>query len=359
MAQLLRVARNDDDDSPPQDVDLVDTPATDIKHVKTTWLWPDRLEWGTVGIIQGGKGAGKSTWLRALAADVTGGPRIPGTRGKKRVAGSVLWYAGEESLSTKVAPGLKSAGAVLSRCFLADCMADDTSLQLQLPTDCERLAKRISDRKAALVIVDPIFNFSDGTCDLDGPTVPARQFMKALAKVAAGTGAIILFSRNLIKSRQCEALAAGRGGGEMGNAARCVLHLQRLPDDPSTCALSVAACNAGRPVPTLTYQLVDGEYDQPAIKMTGQSIITADELVSGEEGELERCMLDRAKALIRSLVPSGKLDSRVVKGKAENAMISVRTLQSAAKQLGVRMTREGSRESTTTYWSPPAKGWAQ
>lgn len=357
MTKPLRVARPPDDDESIPDVELLDVPASEIKHVKVTWLWADRLEWGTVAIVQGAKGVGKSTWLRALAADVTGGPRIPGTKAKPRKAGAVLWYAGEESLKTKVAPGLKAAGAIVGMCYLSDCRTDDPAQQLQLPADAERLEKRIRYRAARLVVLDPVFNFSDGTCDLDGPTVPMRRFMHALAKIAERTDCLIVLSRNLVKSRNCDALASGRGGGEMANASRSVLHLQRLPDDPMTCALAVAACNEGRPVPTLTYTLEEGWKGQPVIRTKGESGITADELVAGEEVELERTMVDRAKALIRTMLPSGKLDSRVIKKKAENAMISIRTLQAAAKQLGIRMPREGSRESTITYWTPPARGW--
>lgn len=357
MTNALRVRREPEDDSPPDNPDLVDVAATEVKCEKVSWLWPDRLGWGTVAIMQGAKGVGKSTWLRTIAADVTGGPRIPGTRGKRRVAGSVLWYAGEESLKRKVCPGLKEAGAVLSRCFVSDCYAEEASDQLALPGDCDRLQKRIELRKAKLVIIDPIFSFSDGTCDLDGPTVPARNFMRRIAKVAAATDALIIFSRNLVKSRKVDAIDAGRGGGEMGNAARSVLHVQRLPNELAACALSVAACNDGEPVPSVHYVLEKGPGGYPVVRVTGQSGITADELVAGEEGELERHMIERAKALIKTLLPRGKLDSKIIKAKAMESMIETRTLQSAAQALGVQWSRTGSRETTVCFWSPPKKGW--
>jgi AAA domain len=334
---------------------LADMPASAGKSSKLCWLWENRLEWGSVAIIQGNKGAGKSTWCRAIAADVTGGPALPGKAKGKRVLGNVLWYAGEEPLWSRVRPGLEAAKADLRRCFLADSLGD-MGATLALPNDCSRLAERIVAREARLVVIDPLFAFTDGSCDLEGPTVPARRFMREIMRVASATGCLILLSRNNTKSTGNGALAAGRGSGELGNAARSVLHLAPLPDDPLAYALSVAACNTGAPVPALTYRLV-GSQAASVIQVTGQTDLTADELADGDEGSLDRNELETAKALIRSMLPSGKLDSKVVKSKAEAAMIGTRTLQRAAKSLGVKMRREGAREATVSFWVAPVGGY--
>jgi DNA repair protein RadA/Sms len=334
---------------------LADTLASQMKSEKLCWLWENRLEWGSVAIIQGSKGAGKSTWLRAIAADVTGGPPLPGKRRTKRQTGSVLWYAGEEPLASRVRPGLAAAGADLKRCYLADALGD-LSTMLQLPNDCDRLAARIRQCAAKLVVIDPLFAFADGSCDLEGPTVPARRFMRQLMQVAASTGAVLLLARNNTKSTGNGALAAGRGSGELGNAARSVLHLAPLPDQPDVYALSVAACNTGAPIPALTYRLA-AKAGASVVQLLGTTELTADELTDGDDGALDRGQLELAKALIRQLVPSGKVDSKVVKSKAEAEMLNVRTLQRAAKALGIRVKREGTRDQTISYWLPPASGW--
>ena len=335
--------------------ELADRPMSEGKVKKTDWLWENRLEWSSVAIIQGSKGAGKSTWLRWIAADVTGGPPLPGRKKGKRITGNVLWYAGEEDLLARVKPGLEAAGANMKRCFATDTMGEE-SKTLALPNDCERLQRRIIAREAKLVIIDPIFAFTDGTCDLEGPTVPARRFMKAIMRVAFLTGALILFSRNNTKVTGNGALAAGRGSGELGNAARSVLHLAPLPDDADTYALSVAANNNAAKVPALTYRIVTRK-KASAIELLGQTDLTADELTDGDDGALDRSLLETAKALIKSMLPSGKLDSRVIKAKAETAMIATRTLQKAARSLGVKVKREGTRDATVSFWVAPPGGW--
>jgi putative DNA primase/helicase len=346
----LKVVNSEEDTG-----DLDDVPASQIKTAKLQWLWENRLEWGSVAIVQGTKGAGKSTWLRAIAAFVTGGPPLPGMGRKKLEPGNVLWYSGEEPTASRVKPGLLAAGANIKRCFLADALGDD-SKTLQLPNDCPRLRDRIILRKAKLVVIDPLFAFTDGTCDLEGPTVPARRFMKEIMRVAAETGATIILSRNNTKSTGNGALASGRGSGEIGNAARSVLHLAPFPDTADVYGLSVAACNTGAPVPILTYSLVPGK-GSSIIKMVGTSDMTADELADGDEGSLDRTQLEDAKKLIKHMIPSGKMDSKFVKAKAELAMIGVRTLQRASKALGVRVKREGSRDNTVTYWHAPLGGY--
>jgi len=335
--------------------DLLDAPFSAIKHVKLTWLWENRLEWASVSIIQGSKGAGKSTWLRAMAADVTGGPPLPGKARKKRVLGAVLWYAGEENLESRVLPGLIAAGADIKRCFGAHAHGE-VGNTLALPNDCARLEAKIIARGVKLVVIDPIFAFTDGTHDLEGPTVPARKFMREIQKVAVNTGAAIILSRNITKSTCNGAVASGRGSGEIGNAARSVLHLAPLPGVPEVYVFSVAANNNAAPVPAITYRL-EAKKGASVVQMIGTTTLTADELVSGDEGSLDRSLVETAKALIVGMIPNGKLDSKIVKAKAEAAMISTRTLQLAAKALGVRVKREGSRDATVSFWLAPSGGW--
>lgn len=357
MAEKLRVTRPTEDTTAAEAGTLHDIPASEIKPEKTAWLWENRLEWSTTACLQGDKTTGKSTWCRAIAAHVSGGPKLPGWKGRRRDTGNVLYYAGEESLKTRVTPGLIAAGAKLERVFCADCYAEDPSEQLHLPGDCDRLTDRVRFRNAKLVVIDPIFCFTDGSCDLEGPTIPARQFMRALHGVAKSTGCLILWSRNLTKCRALGALAAGRGSAELANVSRSVLHLQEFPNAPKTYALAVAACNNGGPVPALTYTLQPTKAGAVKIRCHGEDDITADELCAGEDGQLERCLLDRAKQLIRGMVTGGKLDSRIVKAKAEAAMIGLRTLQQAAKTLGVVIDREGLRENLISYWSAPKGGY--
>jgi len=347
-------------DAPPADepggpIDLGDRPASEIRTERLSWLWEYRLQHGTVAIIQGGKGCGKSTWLRALAAAVTGGPAVP-PGGRRRVTGNVLWYAGEESAEKTIRPGLAAAGADLARVFIGEQFSDDPALELRLPADADRLEKRILVRSASLVVLDPLFSFVDASCDLEGPTMPARRYMRAVAAVAKRTGAVILLSRNLTKDKSRGAIASGRGSAEIGNQARSILHIDQVPSNPGVYGLAVAACNDGRKVSTILYR-IEEEGGSAVIRPCGDSEIDADQLAAGDEGLIEAKAIDRAKALVRHMIPTGKVNSDTLRKRAEEALISVRTLQKALNLLGCVNIREGSREDTVSFWSPPPGGW--
>jgi len=340
----------------PEVPDLPDTLGSDLATAKLRWLWQPRIPWGMVCLFQGAKGAGKSSWMRAIAAHVTGGKLLPGCRGNRKTLGSVLWYAGEEPLDSWVRPAAEAAGVDMQRIRFADLSSLDASNRLALPSDCERLVRRIRQVGAVLVVLDPILSFSDGTLDIESGSIQPRQFMLELQRVCDSTGCTILASRNLTKDTSRGALAAGRGSGELANFARSVLHCQALPGELSRFGLATAAANLGPPCDTVAYRIgVVGEY--AVIEPDGTVATTADDMAKGEDGEMERYALARAKELIRQMLPSGKLASSTIRAKAESAMITVRTLQSAAKQLGITYSRTGSRDATVVYWHPPKKGY--
>ena len=125
------------------------------RKTRVKWLWTNWLEFATVTIFQGEKGSGKSTWMRAVAADITGGPRLPGMPTKRRVAGHVLWFAGEEDVDERVEPCLEAAGADLDLCHLWDDKGEESET-LRLPGDADRLIQTITDTGAVMVVIDPL-----------------------------------------------------------------------------------------------------------------------------------------------------------------------------------------------------------
>ena len=329
--------------------------ASDLDEEDVEWFWKDRLPMNTVAFLQADKDKGKSTWARAIAACMTGGPLLPGMEGDPRFWGDVLWFAGEEALKSRVRPGLRVAGANLDHCHLYSLLAPD-GRALELPRGLDRLRKLICRFRAKMVLIDPIFMASDGSLNLEGPTVEARAFMRKMLAFAAEEKILFLWTRNLTKNRSNGALNAGRGSAELGNAARAVLHLGEFADTPGIYGLAVAACNDGKKVPTLVYS-VETVDRHGRIAHRGERDVTADDLLAGADALLDRTLLDRAKRIIRQMIPSGWVDSKIIKQKGEAAMASTRTMQQAHLALKCTEKQEGSRESTVVYWGPPIGGW--
>ncbi len=206
-----------------------------------------------------------------------------------------------------------------------------------------------------MVLIDPIFMASDGSLNLEGPTVEARAFMRKMLAFAAEEKILFLWTRNLTKNRSNGALNAGRGSAELGNAARAVLHLGEFADTPGIYGLAVAACNDGKKVPTLVYS-VETVDRHGRIAHRGERDVTADDLLAGADALLDRTLLDRAKRIIRQMIPSGWVDSKIIKQKGEAAMASTRTMQQAHLALKCTEKQEGSRESTVVYWGLQSEG---
>ena len=149
-------------------------------------------------------------------------------------------------------------------------------------------------------------------------------------------------------------LDAGRGSGEIANLSRAVIHIDKLPGQ-ELFVLAQAAANNGRPIPAITYRIVERK-GQGIVEVVGECNLTADEIVAGEEGDLDKSIKEKAKDLLRGLLTKDGLDSKIIKSKAEAAMVGIRTLQQAAHELGVQIKREGRREDTVVKWYAPKAG---
>jgi hypothetical protein len=328
------------------------TPADKARKERLSWLLPARIPLGSVSIVQGAKETGKSTFLRALAAYVTGGPPLIGKRKWKGRGSTVLWFAGEERIGVRVRPGLEAAGADLKRVLVATPWDAPDRGRLELPNDLQRLEDLVRDRAAVLVILDPLFSFVSPAVNLEGPTASARQFMGDLTGLAARTGAAIVMTRNLVKDQSRGALLAGRGSAEVAHAARSVLHLGKDPTKPELYALTVAAGNdTGRP-PGLAYALED-RGGMPVWVCRGETDLEADDLADDHDAGLERAELDKAKGLLRSWLKDGEQPSKLIKQAAADGNLSERTLRRACKDLEVKIRHVGRPPNQHTFWRLP------
>lgn len=320
-----------------------------------TWLWEGRIPSCTVSFVQGQKGSGKSTWLRHIAAAVTGGPKLPGQRAKTRKPGHVLWFAGEEPGTGTVLRGLQACGAILPLVKIQDLYSTDPAAAIALPRDLKRLEAAIDLFAAKLVVLDPVFSFTDGSLNIEGPSLEARAFMLPLIGLAGRKACTILLTRNCTKDRCASAIDSGRGSGELGNAARAILHLAEVADERGTFGLASAANNDGARAPTLLYRLEPFEGSVRAVA-TGTSSVSADDLAGADCDASERDALGDAKRLLRRLIQSTWISATDVRREAQNALISDSTLRRAKAALGVPSRRRKG-EVASWEWGPPLAGW--
>jgi len=313
---------------------------------------------GTVACLCGRKGTGKSSVAAALAADVSGGPRIKG--GRPRPLGHVLWYAAEEPTSTATQPRLAEAGADLDQVsFLGVDRSGRLERRLSLPGDLWALQRTVVDSGARLLVLDPWTGcLSSGLSLNDEQSL--RTALEPLAALADATGCTVLLIGHVRKEGHGPALDQVLGGVAVVNISRSVLRCDTHPDRPERYLLSHVASNVGL-APTLEFSIAGPVAGAGAVHWHGESALDAETLAEGIGDSGDRDESADARQLLRRRLDAGRVPAKEMLGEALAAGISQRTLRRAKAKLHVPSYRTRTGAGSVGYWEwgPPAGGWPE
>jgi putative DNA primase/helicase len=151
------------------------------------WLWEGHLLRGSLELLTGIPGMGKSQVHCQIVASVTTGQPWPdGTKGAQ--VGSVIMLTAEDCLDQIIVPRLLAAKADLDRVhILKSIRKDDKDRMFLLTDDIEILAKAIADvGDVGLVTLDPITAYMGGKVDSHRAT-DVRSQLGPLAELAERT----------------------------------------------------------------------------------------------------------------------------------------------------------------------------
>lgn len=341
---------------------IILTPASDIKPRRTCWLWDGRLALGTLGLLAGRQGLGKSTLAYALAAQITRGT-LPGEF--FGIPRAVLVCATEDSWEHTIVPRLIAAGADLTKVHRVEVLtAEETHVGLSLPRDNHELEAAARETGAALLILDPIISrLGDLDTHRDSEV---RQALEPLVAVAARTHMAVLGLIHHNKSGAADPVQAVMGSTAFSAVARSVHTVVPDPDDDSgkLRLFGTPKNNLGRSdLPTLAFSVESHAVDtEEGTAWTGrinwrgehEGSIADAMRQARDNGEDRSAAKEAADWLGDFLLAEGpEVDSKIVKQKARAAGYSESTLHRAARKLGVVMRRVGFQEHTK--WSLPQK----
>lgn len=176
---------------------VVLTPASSIMPRKAHWLWDGRIALGTLALLAGREGLGKSTLGLWVAAAITRG-ELPGVyKGEPR---SVLVSATEDSWAHTLVPRLMAAKADLAKVFQIRVEdADGNEQSLVLPVDLFEVERAAKTVEAALWLMDPLMSRLEQNLDThrDGDVRKALEPLTALAdRTAMGLLGLIHFNKS-------------------------------------------------------------------------------------------------------------------------------------------------------------------
>lgn len=207
---------------------LVLTPASAITPRRVRWVWEGRLALGTLGLLAGPEGLGKSTLAYWIAARLTRG-ELPGeTLGTPK---AVFACASEDSWEHTIVPRLMAAKANLAQVYRIEVKRfDDITVGLSLPRDLADLEQAAKEHDPGLLILDPLMSRLSEKIDShkDGDV---RRALEPLVSVANNVEMAILGLIHHNKSGSTDPLSLVMASKAFTAVARSVHTVIKDPDD--------------------------------------------------------------------------------------------------------------------------------
>ena len=325
--------------------------AANIRPEKVEWFYAGRVPLGSLTLLVGPPGLGKTTFACELGAR--------GTRGELGgAAADVIFVSAEDSLANTLVPRFNAAGADLARVRFMKIVNDGLEAGLTLPADIARLQHAVERTGANLIVLDPVVAHLSGDID-SHKDLSVRRALAPLAALAESTGAAVLGIMHLNKSPGTDVVTRVGGSVAFTAAARSVLLLDSDPsaaEDSPERLLIHGKTNLGPPavavrlkVETRTITTEGEEIETSGIAWLGDDpTATAAKVLSGRQ---EPKKLEIATNFLREVLASGPLPRAEVEALADDEDITLATLKRAAKKLGIESKREGY--GTGSSWTLP------
>jgi hypothetical protein len=309
------------------------------------WLWEGRIPMGTVTIIDGDPGLGKSTLALDLAARLTTGSSMPdGT--PAGATGAVIFLTSEDVLEYTIRPRLDEAGANISKVFSFDPEAE--LLPLTFPHDIARLEAMILARGVKLVILDPLVAYlGQGINSHQDQDV--RKALAPLQRMADRIGVAVIGIRHLNKTRGSSAIYRGGGSIAIIGAARAGFLVGLDPDDPETRVFAPTKCNLARMPPSLQFTVIEvaktlasGEgITISKIAWRGTSERSASDLLAAQATDEDKSAEDDAVDFLHETLWDVPKPTKQVQLEAKIRGLSWRTINRAKQKAGVESQKSG------------------
>ena len=325
-------------------------PLADVVAKPTLWLVPGLIPLGTLTLVAGIGGLGKSTYLIAVAAQASTGTLLGDPT-------DVLIVSFEDPAAEVLRPRLEAAQGDVNRVHEVYVPFEEGG-PLSLPHDLSGLADEIVSTKAKLVVIDPII--AGIGVELDAhKDQHVRSVLAELTMIAEETACAMALVGHLNKTPSRDAYIRVANSVAFYNAARSVVLITPDPNEPEQHRLvSQVKANYARLGAVQRHVIEEILVDPDGAKISTSRMRFVEFAEDIDRNDVLSERRDRESAdeklttavvwLIRALVDGDWHDSAGLKALAGSEGISERTLKRAAQELGVEHERRGFPSST--YW---------
>ena len=320
-----------------------------VKVEQIEWLLYPFIPFGKVTIIQGDPGEGKTTMVLQIIAKLTRGePILLNKKSQKEVQQdseenlkqevisqdnpiqpvNVIYQTAEDGLGDTIKPRLLAAGADCSRVLVID----DRERPLTMLD--VRLEEAIMQTKARMVVLDPIQGFLGTDVDMHRAN-EIRPLMKRMAVLAEKYHCAIILIGHMNKNSNGKSSYRGLGSIDFQAAARSVLIVGRLKDEPETRVMCHVKSSLAPEGKSVAFRL-DKE---TGFQWIGEYDISADDLLSGDaRGQKSRI----AKEFLLDILADGGMAQKKIEEEASKQGIKKKTLRNAKQELEIDSVKRGN-----------------
>jgi len=210
---------------------------SDVRASPVDWLWEPYLAAGTLAMLSGDPGGGKTYVALAIAAELSNG-LMPFTSLPCEPL-TTLYLSLENSPEHVVRPRFDLLHGNAERCHLLQGSVTKGKQQQRGSIslkDLDILEGSLQLTKAGLLIVDPIQSYLGADVDAHRSN-ETRPILDGLARLASQYQCCILLVRHLSKSSGGRAIHRGLGSIDLTGAVRTELMVGNAPNDPEQRAL--------------------------------------------------------------------------------------------------------------------------
>ena len=307
----------------------------DIQSQTVHWTWEPYIPTGSVTVLLGDGGIGKSFLSLAIAAAITRGAPLPGNDTALPPSDVIIQNA-ENPLATVVKPRLEMLGADCSKVHIIN----ESESRLTL-TD-ERIEAAIIQHNARLIIADPVQSYL-GTGISMNRAESVRLVLTRLEQIAERTKSAFLLVGHLNKGNG-KAQYRGLGSVDIFNSVPSVLYLGKSDEDADARVMVHGKSNLDGLGASLAFSLKKPE----GFRWIGECDVTLDELLAQKPSGGRMGRIDEAEEFLRDALFEGGMSAADIFELAEDNGISEKTLKRAKKNIGIKTTRVNGH----WFWSP-------
>ena len=322
----------------------------EIEEAQVDWLWTNHVARGSLTIISGDPGLGKSKITMDLAARHSRG--LPWPDGEASAgAGVTVVLSAEDNSSYTIKPRLIAMRADQSKIYILDGVREKGGeRQLSLDTDLDVLERAIVDTGADVVVVDPASAYLgkvDSWKDAD-----LRRVLGPVAKLAERTRVAVVAVMHLTKSQDRKALLRIQGSVGFGAAARLVFGTVQDENVDGRRLLLPLKNNLGPYPPALAFDPTAGlgiAWEAAPVAMSEAEVEGMFQPQRRPDSAPQR---EEAEQFLREVLADGPKLAATVKVLARQRGISVSTLRRAREALDVGDVRKSF--AGPVQWRLPA-----